>query len=128
MNTNAKRLFKAILSQAMVDALYIPNEEDKKIEKEFYKKELNFKNRSSTKQYKRKPPKRLQNEMAFKRDALEWLYGHNKKDLWILDLCCDVCEISQSRIKQIIEINHKTDKYNLMCKTNFNFNELIKFK
>lgn len=127
------RIYKAILSQAIVDALYIPSKKDKEVEDEYYKKELAFKERSSKlkfkkKQYQRSPPKRLQNEMAFKRDALKWLYGHNKDDLWILDLCCDICEVTQSQIIKIIESTHESDDYNVMCKTNFSLDELIIFK
>tara|TARA_R110000765_G_scaffold81721_1_gene159731 strand:+ start:59 stop:580 length:522 start_codon:yes stop_codon:yes gene_type:complete len=162
MNTNTKRLFKGILSQAMVDALYVFDDDDNKeevkylkklakwkiqyIEREkiheeklkeylIYKEKKEIKHEGKLKKYeeskkknvrykrkkpnmefvKREPkkdylaqrPVRKQTEVEFKRDALNWLYGRDKKDLWILELCCDVCNVTQEQVIRVIEKHHK---------------------
>ena len=162
MSDNSTRIFKAILGQALSDALYIPIKEDEKTEKEYqerlirfkidkekgeqkyqekvanflsYKEKIEIKHKENLKRYfirkkeskikyKRKKPKkaylrnnpaRSQDDMMFKRDALRWLYGQDKNDVWLLELCCDVCNVTQEQIIKVIEKHHK-DKENFFEK------------
>ena len=171
MSDNSTRIFKAILGQALSDALYIPIKEDEKTEKEYqerlirfkidkekgeqkyqekvanflsYKEKIEIKYKENLKKYFirkgeskikykrnkpkmppiRKPPKkaylrnnpaRLQDDFLFKRDALRWLYGQDKNDVWLLELCCDVCNVTQEQIIKVIEKHHK-DKENFFEK------------
>tara|TARA_R100000935_G_C2774658_1_gene139088 strand:- start:36 stop:578 length:543 start_codon:yes stop_codon:yes gene_type:complete len=169
MITNAeiestKELYRAILSQAIQDALYVFNKSDEESEKKYQKKMSKWKFKDTKRQkklekkikiykeyinkqekkyqenltiynlrkksenksiYKIKEPKlnlskapmipkykifskpvRPQIEITWKRDALHWLYGKDKKNLWMLELCCDISNVTKEQVVKLIESKH----------------------
>jgi len=52
-------------------------------------------------------PNRPNNSITLKRDALKWLYGHDKDYIWILELCCDICNVTKEQVREAIEKHHK---------------------
>jgi hypothetical protein len=51
-------------------------------------------------------PVRPQIEITWKRDALHWLYGKDKKSLWMLELCCDISNVTREQVIKFIESKH----------------------
>tara|TARA_R110000803_G_C11832643_1_gene303495 strand:+ start:189 stop:515 length:327 start_codon:yes stop_codon:yes gene_type:complete len=98
------RIFQGILTQAIQDALYTPDKEDKRKENDYLLK---------LKEGKVSPKKFEGENFRMKRDALNWLYGHDKDDLWLLELCCDLSNLSQDRVIQKIEKYHRENGLSL---------------
>jgi hypothetical protein len=76
-----------------------------KINKIFTRKVFRLKTTFNNK--KIKLPVRPQNEIEFKRDALNWLYGIDKDDVWLLDLCCDISNVTREQVINVVENAHK---------------------
>ena len=89
------RIFQGILTQAIQDALYTPDKEDKRKENDYFLKLKEGK------------------DFRMKRDALNWLYGHDKDDLWLLELCCDLSNVSQDKVIKKIEKYHSENGLSL---------------
>jgi len=96
---NVIRLYKAILTQAIVDALYDPTKKDLKAEEKFktrVKKHGYFTQKGK--------PITLKNKVGDKRYALEWLYTDDDE---MLQLCCSLSNLSLDRVRSTIEDIHK---------------------
>lgn len=86
------RLVQAMLVQLITDATYVPSNKDIKREKGYQVKEA-----------KGEKPKRLQNQLYWKRDALKWLYSKDE----LIELCCYHSNIDIDQVIEFIEFKNK---------------------
>jgi hypothetical protein len=89
------RLMQSMLLQLITDATYVPNNKDIKKEEGYKVKEANG-----------EKPKRLQNKLYWKRDALKWLSSKDE----LIELCCYHSNIDIDQVIEFIELKNKEKK------------------
>ena len=89
------RLMKAMLNQAVIDATYVPDTKDIARDKRYLERESNGEN-----------PKRLQNNLYWKRDAIKWIYSKDE----LIELCCYHSNVDIDKVIEIIEFKNKEKK------------------
>jgi len=89
------RLMKAMLNQAVIDATYVPDTKDIARDKRYLERESNGENR-----------KRLQNNLYWKRDAIEWIYSKDE----LIELCCYHSNMDIDQVIKLIELKNKEKK------------------
>ena len=89
------RLMQSMLMQAITDATYVPDTKDIARDKRYLERESNGEN-----------PKRLQNDLYWKRDAIEWIYSKNE----LIELCCYHSNMDIDQVITLIELKNKEKK------------------
>ena len=89
------RLMKAMLNLAVVDATYVPDIADIARDKRYLERESNGEN-----------PKKLQNKLYWKRDAIKWIYSKDE----LIELCCYHSNVNIDQVISLIESKNKEKK------------------